>query len=425
MARWNSIARGAAFAAVATLSLAACSSGTSDEGSSTEPTGDAMTGEALAIGSLLPITGSLAFLGPPEIAGVDLAVNEINEAGGINGMDVTVQHEDSSDTANPQITSDSVTKLLGGGVSVVVGAASSSVTLNAIDDITNAGVVQISPANTATSLSGYSPFYFRTAPPDTVQGNAMGNLLLDDGYTNVGILVFNDDYGTSLRDVIKETLVAAGGALTYGEAGQEFDPAASSFQSDVQAILATNPEAIVLIAFDQTSLIIPELVAAGFDTSKLYFVDGNLADRSDELDPGALTGAKGTLPGASPADDFRARLDEAYGEALSEYAYGAESYDAVMLAALAAVKGGATDGQTIADNLAAVSGATGGTECTGFAACVELLDAGEEIHYMAISGVGPFNADNDPSSAYIGVYQYGEDNTYSLLDTVYGEVPEA
>lgn len=422
MARWNSIARGTALAAVATLSLAACSTAAGDEDPSDAPTTGG-SGEALAVGSLLPITGSLAFLGPPEIAGVDLAVNEINEAGGVFGMDVTVQHEDSSDTANPQITSDSVTKLLSGGVSVIVGAASSSVTLNAIDDITNAGVVQISPANTATSLSGYSPFYFRTAPPDTVQGNALGNLILEDGYSNIGVLVFNDDYGTSLRDVVQETVEAAGGSLTYGTSGQEFDPSASSFQSDVQAILATNPEAIALIAFDQTALIIPELVAAGFDTSKLYLVDGNLADYSDELEAGALTGAKGTLPGASPADDFRARLDEAYGEPLSEYAYGAESYDAVMLAALAAVKGGATDGQTIADNLAAVSGANGGTECTGFAECVELIESGEEIFYQAVSGVGPFNEANDPSSAFIGVYQYGDDNTYSLLTSVYGEVP--
>jgi len=422
MARWTPIVRGAAFAAVATLSLAACSSDSS-EGSTDDPT-EGASGDGLKIGSLLPITGSLAFLGPPEIAGVDLAVQEINEAGGVNGMDVTVQHEDSSDTENPNITSDSVSKLLSGGVSVVVGAASSSVTLNAIDDITNAGVVQISPANTATSLSGYSPFYFRTAPPDTVQGNALGNLILEDGYSNIGVLVFNDDYGTSLRDVVQETIEAAGGSLTYGASGQEFDPAASSFASDVQAILATDPEAIALIAFDQTALIIPELVAAGFDTSKLYLVDGNLADYSDELEAGALTGAKGTLPGASPETDFREMLDSvADGGSLDEYAYGAESYDAVLLAALAAVRGGANDGQTIADNLAAVSGAEGGTECTGFADCVALLEDGEEIDYQTISGAGSFNAANDPSSAYIGVYEYGEDNTYSLLTSVYGEVP--
>lgn len=425
MARWNSIARGAALAAVATLSLAACASGGEETPSGDPTTGGTASGEALKIGSLLPITGSLSFLGPPEIAGVDLAIKEINEAGGVNGAEVTVQHEDSSDTTNPNITTDSANKLINGGVSVVIGAASSSVTLNAVDDITNAGVVQISPANTATSLSGYSPLYFRTAPPDTVQGNALGNLIVDDGVKNLGILVFNDDYGTSLRDVVKETVEAAGVTVTYGNEGEEFLPDASSFQSDVQAVLATSPDAIAVIAFDQTVSVVKELVASGFDASKLYFVDGNLADYSEELEAGVLEGAKGTLPGASPDDTFRALLDGvAEGGKLDEYAYGAESYDAVILAALAAVKGGANDGATIAANLPAVSGTTEGTECTSFAECVELIDAGEEIAFKTVSGAGPFNSDNDPSSAYIGVFQYGADNTYALLDTIYGEVPQ-
>ncbi len=61
----------------------------------------------------------------------------------------------------------------------------------------------ISPANTATSLSGYSPYYFRTAPPDTVQGSALANLIVSDGVSDLGILVFNEEYGTSLRDVVK------------------------------------------------------------------------------------------------------------------------------------------------------------------------------------------------------------------------------
>ncbi|WP_062388783.1 ABC transporter substrate-binding protein [Demequina iriomotensis] len=425
MARWNSIARGAAFAAVATLSLAACATDGGDEGSSSDATtGGSGSGDGLKIGSLLPLTGTLAFLGPPEVAGVDLAIQEINEAGGVLGSEVTVSHTDSSDTANANIAAASIDQLIGEGVSVVIGAASSSVSLNVVDDLTAAGIVQISGANTSTALSGYSDFYFRTAPPDTVQGNALGNLILADGYKNVGVLVFNDDYGTSLRDVVQGTLEAEGGSLTYGTTGQEFDPDASSFASDVQALLATDPEAVVVIAFDQTVGIIPELVGAGYDASKIYFVDGNLSDYSADFDPGTLAGAKGTLPGAFPDEEFQGRLASvAEGGELDDFSYGAESYDAVILAALAAVKGGAVDGTTISENLAAVSGANGGTECTGFADCVALLEDGEEINYQAVSGVGPFNDKNDPSSAYIGVYQYGDDNTYSLLDTVFGEVP--
>ncbi|WNM25943.1 ABC transporter substrate-binding protein [Demequina capsici] len=424
MARWNTIARGAAVAAVATLALAACSTD-SGTGASTSASGDSSaSGDALKIGTLLPITGSLAFLGPPEIAGVKLAVSEINDAGGVLGQPVEEIDADSSDTANPQIASQSVSSLIADGVGGIVGAASSSVSLNVVDDIAAASVVQISPANTSTALSGYSPFYFRVAPPDTVQGNALANVIIDDGIKNLGILVFEDDYGTSLRDVIVSTAEAAGVNITYG-ATETFDPNATNFSAEVQAVMATNPDAIAVIAFDQTKQIIPELVGAGFDGSKLYFTDGNTADYSADLPAGTLEGAKGTIPGAMPSTDFQALLDGANGSKLDSYSYGAESYDSTMLLALAAVRGGATDGATIQANMAAVSGADGGTECSGFQECADLLASGEEIAYKSVSGSGAFNAQNDPSSAYIGVYVFDGDNVPVWTEAVYGEVPAA
>ncbi|GIG54481.1 ABC transporter substrate-binding protein [Demequina activiva] len=420
MARWNTIARGAALAAAASLALAACSSedgGSEDTGS--EGTG---SGDALKIGSLLPLTGSLAFLGPPEVAGVDLAAKEINDAGGIFGADVEIIHEDSSDTDNPQIAQQSVSSLISDEVAAIVGAASSSVSLNVVDDIAAASIVQISPANTSTALSGYSPFYFRTAPPDTVQGDALANLMLGDGIENLGILLFADDYATSLRDVVSGVYEENGATITYGNSGDEFQTDAANFESIVQDVLATNPDGILVIAFDQTKAIIPALVGAGFPSDKLYLTDGNTADYSADFEPGTMTGAQGTIPGANASDEFKTLLDEVHGEPLDSYAYGAESYDATMLVALAALKGGGSDGQTVADNLAAVSGADGGTECTGWVECSELIESGEDIIYQAVSGVGPFNEDNDPSSAYVGVYEYGDDNIQTWVEAVFGEV---
>lgn len=425
MNRSTRAARAAAVAGAVALVLTACSGG-GEEGTGTgaeaEGEGQEASATPLKIGTLLPQTGSLAQLGPPEIAGVDLAVQEINEAGGVLGADVEVEHTDSSDAEHAEVATQSVTDLISQDVSLIVGAASSSVTRNVIDDITGAEIVQISPANTATDLSGYHPFYFRTAPPDTVQGSAMGNLVLGDGAVNPGILVFNDDYGISLRNQIQSTIEEAGATLAYGHEGQEFDPTEQNFNSIVSEALSTNPDALVVIAFtDQTPLILPELATQGFDMSKVYLVDGNLQDFSGVFDAGLLTGAKGTLPGAFPSDEFQERMLSVNPD-LRDYSYGPESYDAVMLAALAAVRGGGTDAPTIQENMAAVSGADGGTKCTGFAECVELLDAGEDIDYEAQSGVGPFNADNDPSSAFIGVYQFNDDNTYTFLKSEFGEV---
>src|SRR5665647_2154986 len=410
MTRIRQVLRGAAMVGVAGLLLAACSSGDDDttESSASSTDSPAASSESLVIGSLLPQTGSLALLGPPEIAGVDLAVQEINEAGGVLGSDVTHVAADSSDADHADLALQVGPRLRSKGVSAVIGAASSTVTKLVVDDIANAEVVMVSPANTATSLSGYSPYYFRTAPPDTVQGSVLGNLIVSDGVAELGILAFNEEYGTSLRDVLKDTVEAAGVTVTYGNAGQEFDPAAASFTDAVTSILATNPEAIALVAFDQTKSIVPELVAQGF-TGSLYLVDGNTADYSSDFDAGTMASlnAQGIIGGAYPDEAFKERLLGVNPD-LDSFAYGPEAYDATILVALAAVKGGGTDGPTIQANMAAVSGASGGTECTGFKECADLIAAGEEIDYAAASGAGPFNADNDPSSGFIGICKFND-----------------
>ncbi|WP_370514096.1 ABC transporter substrate-binding protein [Cellulomonas sp. JZ18] len=359
---------------------------------------------------------------------MDLAVAEINEAGGLFGADVEVTHTDSSDAQNASVATASAQELISAGVSVIIGAASSSVTKNVVDDITGAGIVQISPANTATDLSGYHDFYFRTAPPDTVQGDVLGNLIVSDGASNVGILVFNDSYGTSLRDVVEGVVTDAGGTIVYGTQGQEFDPAEQNFSTIVADAIAASPDAIAILAFtDQTPLIVRELVAQGWDMSKTYFVDGNLQNFGTEgetgFPAGTLENAQGTLPGAFPSEEFQERMRGVDPE-LTEFSYGPEAYDATILAALAALKGGDSSGETIQANLAAVSGADGGEECTGWQECADLLADGEDIAYQSVSGVGPFNEANDPSSAFIGIYQFGPDNTYTFSRSEEGEVPQ-
>ena len=419
MARWNTIARGSALAAVAALALAACaSSDDPDTSGSPAPGGD---GAALKVGSLLPVTGSLAYLGPPEIAGVDLAIKEINDAGGVLGQPVEAVHTDSSDADNPTVASASVDKLISDGVGAIIGAASSTVSLNVVDTIAAASIVQISPANTSTALSGYSPFYFRVAPPDTIQGDVMAKLLLADGKKNISILVFNDDYGTSLRDVVQATVEPGGATVAYGKAGEEFDPKETDFDTIVSNALAPNPDAVLVIAFDQTKGIVPKLVAAGYPAANIYMVDGNTADYSKDFDPGTLEGAKGTIPGAYPAQDFQDRLNSVAPEPLTSFAYGPESYDSTILVALAAEKGGATDGTTIQENLPAVSGATDGEECETFADCVALIKDGKEITYKTVAGSGSFNSLNDPSSAFIGIFVFDANNVPQWTDAVEGE----
>jgi branched-chain amino acid transport system substrate-binding protein len=431
MNRRTTAARGFALAAVLSLGLAACGSGGGAGGEGGGETGGGeASAEPLTIGTILPVTGTLAFLGPPEIAGVGLAAQHINDAGGVLGNEVTVEWGDSGDSTDFSVATSTATDLINKGVSVVIGAASSSVSLAVVDTFAEAGVMQISPANTATDLSGYGEFFARTAPPDTVQGAALGSLILDDGHCRVGFLVQNEAYGTGLRDNVQQAIEAGGCEVVYGGtgAGQEFAPGETNFGAQVTDLLAQDPDAISIIAFEETVAIINELVAQGWNfDGTTYFCDGNLSNYGDSFDPGTLTGVKGTLPGAQADESFRKELNAWYSEneggELADYSYAAESYDAVMLAALAAVRGGATDGQTISENIRAVSGTEeGATEVTTFEEGVEALEAGDEIRYVGKSGIGPLNEDNDPSSAFIGIYTYGEDNTYTYDRQIEGSI---
>ena len=215
----------------------------------------------LTVGTLLPSSGDLAFLGPPEFAGVDLAVKEINAAGGVLGKDVVQSKADSGD-GTPNIAPGEVDKLLADKSDVIVGAASSSVSLSVIDKITQAGVVQISPANTSTAFDTYadSGLYFRTAPSDVLQGQVMASTVIGDGKQNVAILARQDSYGEALAENVKKFYEEAGGTVV---SYQLYSPEAANYNAEVQAIAAEDPDAIILIAFDETKKIIPAFIQAG------------------------------------------------------------------------------------------------------------------------------------------------------------------
>lgn len=422
-----------ALAASSALVLAGCASGSSDKGSSAtyksaDCASDSTSENTFKVGSILPTTGNLAYLGPSEIAGVGLAVADINAAGGVAGVEACLVNKDSGDSTDMSISTASAEDLIKQKVSLVIGAAASSVTFNIVDAIAEAGIVQMSGANTDSKLSGYSPYYFRTAPSDVVQGDALGQLITGDGNATVAFIVFNDSYGTGLRDATQKAIEEAGGSVVYGATGssQEFPPGQATFSSEVTAAIASGADAIVLIAFNETKAIIPELVAQQWDLANTYFTDGNLSDYSKDFEPGTLEGAQGTYPGAAAPEGFKGKLNaywkDLQGAELENFAYGAEVYDATILAALAATKGGNTLPETIKLNLAAVSGANGGEKCETYAACVDLLNAGKEIHYQGPSGVGPFNSQNDPSSAYVGIYKFDEKNIPQWETSVEGKL---
>lgn len=411
-----------AMVAAAVMALAGCgSSGTADSAASGS-SGSAKSDTFMAAG-LFPLTGSMAYLGPANIATMKLAQKDINAAGGVLGKDIEITSADTSDADHADQNTSSAQSVLAKNPSVVVGPPSSSVVKNTYKQVTSAKVPMISSGATSTAFSGLSDYFFRTIPPDTVQGAVLGQIIAQDGVKNLAIAVFNDEYGTSLRDVVVKTVEDAGVNVVYGEK-DTFDPTETNFSSMVTAIKATNPDATLVIAFDQTKPLLKALASAGVNTKKLYFVDGNTSDYSSELDAGLLEGSKGTIPGINPSDDFVKRLESTGVDLKNTTTYGAETYDGIILAALAAQKGGSADGKTIQANMAAVSGSTKGEKCDSYKACVALLKDGKEIQYKGQTSIGAFNDAHDPSSASIGVYKYDADNKPVFDHSQEGSVPK-
>jgi ABC-type branched-subunit amino acid transport system substrate-binding protein len=239
--------------------------------------GDRAGDGTFKVGTLLPVTGSLAFLGPPEIAGVDLAVKEINAAGGVLGKPMELVKGDSGDTA--EFANQTVDSLLGENVDGIIGAAASGVSLGVIDKITGAGVVQFSPANTSDKLTTYPDkgLYFRVAPPDLLQGAAIAKLVSDDGASNVAIIARNDAYGTGLADVVEKTLTASGVTVSVKKI---YEPDAGTFDAEVAEIKGASPDAIVVIGFEESSKILRTLVENGIGPKvvKTYGCDGNIGN---------------------------------------------------------------------------------------------------------------------------------------------------
>ncbi|MEA9984510.1 MULTISPECIES: ABC transporter substrate-binding protein [Subtercola] len=398
------------------LVLSGCASG----GSTTSSSSSAGTGLTLNIGTILPQTGSLATLGPPAIEAVNLAAADINAAN--VGITVNVTQKDSGDTST-NIATQSVTSLLASNVSAIIGAESSSVSLTVIDQIAKAGVVEISPANTSPTFSTYNSnnFYWRTAPSDVLQGRVLGQKVLKDGATNVSILWQNDSYGQGLHDNVTKAITDGGGTIV---ADTSFDPKATSFSAEVGATLAPKPDAVVVISFDQIKQIVPEFKTAGFDFTKFYGSDGNYGVIDPTYTNVDIAGAQFTNPGVKASDDFVSKLaaqtSKDGAKALSVYSYAPESYDAVVLLALAALQGKATDGTTLKNNLQKVS--EGGTKATSFADAAKLIAAGTDVDYDGLSGPISFAANGDPQQAYISIYKYGTGNTNAYESQEFGDL---
>jgi ABC-type branched-subunit amino acid transport system substrate-binding protein len=336
--------------------------------------------DVLDLAYILPETGPLAFLGPPQIQGVQLAVDDINAAGGVLGADVNLSTGD--EAGDPTIIRDSATQAINDGADAVVGAAASGMSQEIIQLLEDNEIVQCSAANTSPAFTDQenNSYYFRTVPPDEAVAPIIVDTVIGDGYSAPAVLARADDYGEALRGLVVEGLEEQGVSAVVDET---YDPESDDFDAIVSQVTGAGADSAIVIAFDEGGALFGSLIEAGIGPEGLYGGDGVFGPALGDAVGTDITGLK--VIGAAGGGEFNDRLNEQLGEGEEgNLIYGGQAYDCAVIIALAAEAAQSADPAVFNDEIENVT--KDGTECTSFEECKGLLEDGEDIDYQGASG---------------------------------------
>ncbi len=364
----------------------------------------------LRIAVLFPFTGDLSDFGDPFLQAAELAVNEINAAGGVNGQPIELVQGDSA--TSPQQAVEEARRLIElEGVSAIVGPAGSGETLPVAESVTGpAGVLEVTMSATspALTIANDNDFLFRTVISDAAQGVVMADLAQEQGYQSACVLYVNNAYGQGLNDAFAERFTAQGGTVTE-QVPHEQEQA--SYASELATCTEGDPDVMVAAAYPESGRVfLRELVESG-DVPALIFSDGlQSPDMFAELGWQVFEGSYGTAAGAPETDaaaTFEQAWQDAYGE-IPAVPYLREINDAIYLIALAAEQADSTDSAAIRDALREVASEPGtaiGPGQEGWQAAVTSIDAGEDVNYEGAAGPVDLDENGDVSRGTIIIWQ--------------------
>ena len=207
----------------------------------------------VVIGWIGPLSGEYAAYGKQVKAGTEVAVAEINAAGGIDGRKLVVIYED--DQLDPKKGVAAFNKLVSvDGVPVVIQAAGSNVMLAEAPLAQRKKVVLISPTCTSPKISDAGDYVFRIAPSDTYQGKVIADIARNDlKASTAAVLYINNDYGVGLKDVFLARFREMGGQVTMSEG---FAPETKDFRTLLGKVKADKPDVVFLSSLYQEAALI-------------------------------------------------------------------------------------------------------------------------------------------------------------------------
>jgi branched-chain amino acid transport system substrate-binding protein len=364
----------------------------------------------LRIAVLFPFTGDLSDFGEPFLQAAELAVNEINAAGGVNGQPIELVQGDSA--TSPQQAVEEARRLIElEGVSAIVGPAGSGETLPVAESVTGpAGVLEITMSATspALTIANDNDFLFRTTISDAAQGIVMADLAGEQGFESACVLYVNNAYGQGLNEAFASQFTADGGTIT---AQVPHEQEQASYASEIASCTEADPDVLIAAAYPESGRVFLRELAESGDAPAVIFSDGlKSPDMFADLGWETFEGNYGTAAGLFESDAtavFDQAWEDAYGE-IPAVPYLREINDAIFLIALAAEQADSTDPTAIRDALREVANAPGttvGPGQEGWQAAVETIAAGEDINYEGAAGSVDLDENGDVSKGAILIWQ--------------------
>ena len=278
MKSWKKVATAALLAMVLASVMSGCGG---------DKKNDAAAGDTIKVGASFELTGNVANYGKAILSGAKMAIDEVNEKGGVNGKKLTLVESDNK--SEPSESGNSVTKLVTQDkVVAIIGPATSGCVAASAPITTANKVPQIAPSATAPAITmdngKVRDYMFRACFIDPFQGQVMAQFADNTlKVKNVAILYdSSSDYSKGLADVFQKTLESKGGAVVAKEAFLSKD---LDFKAALTKIKATNPEAIYVPGYyEEVSKIIkqareiginvPLLGSDGWESPKLAEIAG-------------------------------------------------------------------------------------------------------------------------------------------------------
>ena len=312
--------------------------------------------DTIKIGGIAPLSGGVAVYGTECKNGIDLAVEEINAAGGINGQKIEFICEDDEGDSAKSVNAYKklVTK---NRVKVIIGSLTSGCTM-AITNLAQAQkVVQIAPAATAVAITDAGNYVFRACYTDPFQGKIGGKFAYENLGTKKAAILYDigNDYSVGLTDNFTAEYTSMGGSIVSKESYSTGD---KDFNAQLTKIKAANPEVIYLPDYYGTvALIAKQLRAQGINVP-IVGADGwdGLTDNAgDEVLNGYYSNHYSENSSSAAVQTFVKSFKAKYNKAPNSFA--ALGYDCVYMLRDAIKASGSTDDSAkIRDALEATNG---------------------------------------------------------------------